>query len=79
MKRTIAERGLDFYTIDATRVAREAGLGQRINTVMQAAFYHLSGVLPAEQARARGDESRVERASIDVPIRSSGFWSTRTC
>jgi len=31
-------------------VAKEIGLGQRINTVMQAAFYHLSGVLPSEQA-----------------------------
>ena len=35
MKRTIAERNLNFYTIDATRVAKEIGLGQRINTVMQ--------------------------------------------
>ena len=51
MKQTIAERGLDFYTIDATKVAKEIGLGQRINTVMQSAFYHLSGVLPAEQVR----------------------------
>merc|ERR1719506_3133527 len=50
MKQTIAERNLDFYTIDATRVAKEVGLGQRINTVMQSAFYHLSGVLPGEQA-----------------------------
>ena len=50
MKQTIATRGLDFYTIDATRVAKEVGLGQRINTVMQSAFYHLSGVLPGEQA-----------------------------
>ena len=33
-----------------TKVARELGLGQRINTVMQAVFYHLSGVLPAEEA-----------------------------
>ena len=50
MKRTIAEKGLEFYTIDATKVAKEIGLGQRINTVMQAVFYHLSGVLPGEQA-----------------------------
>merc|ERR1719506_1658881 len=50
MKQTIAQKQLDFYTIDATRVAKEVGLGQRINTVMQSAFYHLSGVLPGEQA-----------------------------
>ena len=46
MKQTIAERNLNFYTIDATRVAKEVGLGQRINTVMQSAFYHLSGTIP---------------------------------
>ena len=50
MKKTIAERNLEFYTIDATKVAKEIGLGQRINTVMQAVFYHLSGVLPKEEA-----------------------------
>jgi len=50
MKRTIASKGLNFYTINATKVAREIGLGQRINTVMQAVFYHLSGVLPQEEA-----------------------------
>jgi sulfite reductase alpha subunit-like flavoprotein/Pyruvate/2-oxoacid:ferredoxin oxidoreductase gamma subunit/ferredoxin len=50
MKETIAQRDLNFYTIDATKVAKDIGLGQRINTVMQAAFYHLSGVLPSEQS-----------------------------
>ena len=50
MKRTIAEKKLEFYTIDASKVAKEIGLGQRINTVMQAVFYHLSGVLPKEEA-----------------------------
>ena len=53
MKQTIAERNLDFYTIDATRVAKDAGLGQRINTVMQSAFYHLSGVRSSPVCRDR--------------------------
>ncbi|HLF18188.1 MAG TPA: pyruvate:ferredoxin (flavodoxin) oxidoreductase [Candidatus Omnitrophota bacterium] len=39
-----------FYVIDATKVAREAGLGGRINTVMQTAFFAISGVLPREEA-----------------------------
>jgi len=50
MKRTIAAKNLDFYTIDATKVAKDVGLGQRVNTVMQAVFYHLSGVLPRQEA-----------------------------
>jgi pyruvate-ferredoxin/flavodoxin oxidoreductase len=47
---TIRERGLRLYVIDAYAVAREAGLGGRINTVMQTCFFSLSGVLPAEEA-----------------------------
>ena len=39
--------------IDAVRVAREAGLGNRINTVLQTCFFAISGVLPREQAIAQ--------------------------
>ena len=39
--------------IDASKVAREAGLGDRINTVLQTCFFAISGVLPREQAIAR--------------------------
>jgi pyruvate-ferredoxin/flavodoxin oxidoreductase len=39
-----------FYVIDATKVARESGMGGRINTIMQVCFFALSGVLPREQA-----------------------------
>jgi pyruvate/2-oxoacid:ferredoxin oxidoreductase beta subunit/sulfite reductase alpha subunit-like flavoprotein/Pyruvate/2-oxoacid:ferredoxin oxidoreductase delta subunit len=46
----IAERDVELYNVYATKIAREAGLGQRINMVMQAAFYHLSGVLPRDEA-----------------------------
>jgi pyruvate-ferredoxin/flavodoxin oxidoreductase len=42
--------GLTLYTIDATKVAVEAGMKGRINTVMQAAFFQLAGILPMEQA-----------------------------
>ena len=50
MKKTIAERKVRFYTIDATAIADEIGLGNRINSVLQAAFFKLSRVLPIEQA-----------------------------
>ncbi|MEE0204995.1 MAG: pyruvate:ferredoxin (flavodoxin) oxidoreductase, partial [Oscillospiraceae bacterium] len=50
VKRTIAERGIKFYTIDATEIAAELGLGNRTNTVLQSAFFNLSGVLPAADA-----------------------------
>ena len=44
------EKGLYFYVINANKVAREAGIGGRINTVMQTCFFSLSGVLPKDQA-----------------------------
>ncbi|KAK8811497.1 hypothetical protein WA158_003231 [Blastocystis sp. Blastoise] len=50
LKKTIAEKHLKFYTIDATKVAQEVGLRQRINMVMQAVFFKLSNVLPQEKA-----------------------------
>jgi pyruvate-ferredoxin/flavodoxin oxidoreductase len=49
----ILAKKLRFYVIDASRVAREAGLGNRINTVLQTCFFAISGVLPREQAIAR--------------------------
>ena len=49
-KRLLAERGIQFYTIDATGIAAEVGLGNRTSTVLQAAFFKLAGVLPIEQA-----------------------------
>ncbi|MBV8066494.1 MAG: pyruvate:ferredoxin (flavodoxin) oxidoreductase, partial [Candidatus Eremiobacteraeota bacterium] len=48
----IAKR-LRVYTIDASRVARDAGLGQKTNTILQTCFFALSGVLPREAAIAR--------------------------
>jgi len=46
----IIDRNISFYVIDATRVARDAGMGKRINTIMQACFFALSGVLPRDEA-----------------------------
>ncbi|HZD37752.1 MAG TPA: pyruvate:ferredoxin (flavodoxin) oxidoreductase [Actinomycetes bacterium] len=52
VQRQIIDRRLDLWVVDAARVAREAGLGHRINTVMQPCFFALAGVLPREQAIA---------------------------
>ena len=46
----IIDKGLKFYIINANQVARESGMGGRINTVMQTCFFALAGVLPPEEA-----------------------------
>jgi pyruvate-ferredoxin/flavodoxin oxidoreductase len=47
---TIIAKKLQFYVIDGYTVAREAGMGNRINTIMQTGFFAISGVLPREEA-----------------------------
>ncbi len=44
---------IEFYVIDGYTVAREAGMGTRINTIMQTCFFAISGVLPREEAIAQ--------------------------
>lgn len=53
LQEQIIAKGLKVYTINAFQVAREAGMGGRINTVMQVCFFALSGVLPREDAIAQ--------------------------
>ncbi|HFD78851.1 MAG TPA: pyruvate:ferredoxin (flavodoxin) oxidoreductase [Gammaproteobacteria bacterium] len=50
VQQTIIDRKLSLYVIDASSVAREAGMGRRINTIMQTCFFALSGVLPRDEA-----------------------------
>lgn len=50
MKRYIKEHNIDFYTINAIDIAREIGLGGRINMIMQAAFFKLANVIPIDKA-----------------------------
>ena len=57
MQDTIIAKGIRLYVIDATRVARDTGLGARTNTVLQTCFFAISGVLPREQAIAKIKES----------------------
>ncbi|MCK5335209.1 MAG: 2-oxoacid:acceptor oxidoreductase family protein, partial [Gammaproteobacteria bacterium] len=50
VQQQIIDKNVDFYVIDASTVAREAGMGRRINTIMQTCFFALSGVLPRDEA-----------------------------
>lgn len=50
IKRQLAEKKINFYTINGTDIAKEIGLGNRINTVLQAAFFKLANIIPIEQA-----------------------------
>ena len=50
VKRTIRLKKLEFYNIDAVKIAEEIGLGGRINMIMQAAFFKIANVIPSEQA-----------------------------
>ncbi|MDD4003461.1 MAG: pyruvate:ferredoxin (flavodoxin) oxidoreductase, partial [Clostridia bacterium] len=50
MKRQIAQKKLKFYNINAIEVAEKTGMGSRINVIMQAAFFKLSGTIPYEDA-----------------------------
>ncbi len=50
MKRFIAKNDIKFYTIDAVEKAKEIGLGGRINTICQAAFFKLANIIPVDDA-----------------------------
>ncbi|EOR20176.1 pyruvate flavodoxin/ferredoxin oxidoreductase domain-containing protein [Clostridium sartagoforme AAU1] len=50
MKRFIAENNIDFYTLNAVKIAQEIGLGGRINMIMQAAFFKIANIIPVEDA-----------------------------
>ncbi len=50
VKRTIAEKKLKFYNIDAVKIAKEVGLKTRINVIMQTVFFQISNIIPSEDA-----------------------------
>jgi len=50
MRRTIARKKIKFYNIDAVKIAGQAGLGGRINMIMQTAFFKLANVIPVDEA-----------------------------
>ena len=50
VQQTIIQKYLKFFVIDGYAVARETGMGNRINTIMQTCFFAISGILPRNQA-----------------------------
>jgi pyruvate-ferredoxin/flavodoxin oxidoreductase len=50
MRKTIADKKLKFFNIDAVKIASEIGLGGRINMIMQTAFFKLANVVPVDEA-----------------------------
>jgi len=84
VKRYIANNRIKFYSIDAVEKAIEIGLGGRINTICQAAFFKLAGIIPAENAAEymkkaayksyakKGDDIvNMNYAAIDAGLESS--------
>ncbi|MFI5262724.1 MAG: pyruvate:ferredoxin (flavodoxin) oxidoreductase, partial [Candidatus Limnocylindrales bacterium] len=53
VQQELIDKAIDFWVIDAFAVAEEAGMGSRINTVMQPCFFQLAGILPPDEAIAR--------------------------
>ncbi len=53
VQQQIISKQLKFYVINATQVARDSGMGGRINTIMQVCFFALAGILPQEEAIAK--------------------------
>ncbi len=50
MKKYIADNNINFYTLNATKIAQEIGIGGRINMIMQSAFFKLAEVIPMDDA-----------------------------
>ena len=50
MKKYIAENDIEFYTLNAVKIAQEIGLGGRINMICQAAFFKIANIIPVEDA-----------------------------
>ena len=51
MKKILAERHINFYTIDGIKIGKKIGLGGRINTVLQSAFFKIADIIPADKAK----------------------------
>ncbi len=66
VQRLIIDRNISFHVINANEVARDAGMGKRINTIMQVCFFALSGVLPRDEAITQ------IRKAIEKSYRSKG-------
>ncbi len=63
MKKYLAENNINFYIINATEIAKEIGLGNRTNTIMQAAFFKIANVIPYELAEKEMKDAVVKTFS----------------
>ncbi len=63
MKQTIAKKKLQVYCIDANSIAKEVGLNNRINTIMQACFFKLAGIMPWEFVSTKMKEAVIKTYS----------------
>ena len=50
VKRTIANNNIHFYTIDAIKIGKEIGLGNKTNAILQSAFFKLANIIPVDDA-----------------------------
>ena len=50
VKKQLAEKNAKFYIIDATQIAKDIGLGNRTNSILQSAFFELANIIPIEEA-----------------------------
>lgn len=50
VKRTIANNNIHFYTIEAIKIGKEIGLGNKTNAILQSAFFKLANIIPVDDA-----------------------------
>ena len=72
MKKILAERHINFYTIDGIKIGKEIGLGGRINTVLQSAFFKIADIIPADKAKelmkAAAKKSYMKKGQVIVDM-----------
>ena len=73
VQKQIIDKKLRFYVIDAYKVAKETGMGARINTIMQTCFFNISGVLPPDEAIAK-----IKKTIEKTYERKGPRWCRRT-
>ncbi len=69
LKRYIANNNIEFYIINAVKIAQEVGLGGRINMIMQSAFFKVANIIPVEDAIKYLKEAVVNTYSLDAIVK----------
>ena len=70
VKAYIADHNIKFYTIDGIKIGKEIGLGGRINTVLQSAFFKLAAIIPEEAGNRPYEEQQQRLLTEEKVIRS---------